>query len=117
MCTIFPQNKLLEPLMANGWTPERRSKQAQLIHNWRPWERSTGPQTAAGKERVARNAYQGGQRPWFRACDVVLALYRKHPGAKTLSECGPLSPKVFAAARIFATKGPSRPIEEKIRIT
>ena len=23
--------------MASGWTPERRARQARLIHNWRPW--------------------------------------------------------------------------------
>ena len=42
--------------MSNGWTPERRARQAKLIKTWRPWERSTGPTTEAGKEAVARNA-------------------------------------------------------------
>jgi len=48
--------------MANGWTSERRSWQAQLIHKWRPWERSTGPRTPEGKARVSRNADKGGLR-------------------------------------------------------
>jgi hypothetical protein len=48
--------------MANGWTPERRARQARLIHTWRPWERSTGPRTPEGKARVARNAYKGNKR-------------------------------------------------------
>src|SRR5881227_349492 len=100
----------------NGWTQERRARQAQLIHNWRPWERSTGPRTASGKSIVARNAWQGGQRAWFRACDVLLATFREHPGATTLSECGPLSQRQLAAAHIFATQGPDRPIEEKVII-
>jgi len=49
--------------MGNGWTPERRAHQAQLIRRWRPWERSTGPKTAEAKARVARNGYKGGMRP------------------------------------------------------
>ncbi len=46
--------------MANGWTPERRARQAALIRSWRPWERSTGPRTAEGKARAARNGDRGG---------------------------------------------------------
>ena len=42
--------------MANGWTQERRTRQAEQILTWRPWERSTGPRTAAGKARSSRNA-------------------------------------------------------------
>ncbi len=32
-----------------------------------PWQRSTGPTSAAGKAKVARNAYRGGMRPQMRA--------------------------------------------------
>lgn len=46
--------------MANGWTPERRARQAELIRQWRPWEKSTGPRTQAGKDVVSRNADKGG---------------------------------------------------------
>ena len=42
--------------MGNGWTQERRARQAALIRTWRPWECSTGPRTAAGKVRSSRNA-------------------------------------------------------------
>lgn len=42
--------------MANGWTPERRARQAALIRIWKPWELSTGARTAAGKARSSRNA-------------------------------------------------------------
>ena len=35
--------------MANGWTPERRARQAERIKQWRPWNRSTGPKTTEGK--------------------------------------------------------------------
>ena len=41
--------------MANGWTPERRARQAELIRAWRPWEKSTGPRTDEGKATAARN--------------------------------------------------------------
>lgn len=47
--------------MANGWTPERRELQAALIRTWRPWEQSTGPRTAEGKARTARNGDKGGR--------------------------------------------------------
>ena len=53
-------NELLEAMMANGWTLERRSRQAQAIRRWRPWERSTGPKTTEGKRRSSRNAFNGG---------------------------------------------------------
>jgi len=48
--------------MANGWTSERKARQAELIKTWRPWERSTGPRTEQGKATVARNAWKGGHR-------------------------------------------------------
>ena len=48
--------------MSNGWTPERKARQAEFIRIWRPWERSTGPTSAAGMALVARNAWKGGRR-------------------------------------------------------
>jgi hypothetical protein len=47
--------------MANGWTPERRARQAALIRNWKPWEQSTGPRSEEGKARASRNGDQGGE--------------------------------------------------------
>ena len=58
----------------NGWTPERRARQAQAIRRWRPWEHSTGPRTAAGKARSARNAYTGGQ--WRQNRELLKVLRR-----------------------------------------
>ena len=46
--------------MANGWTPERRARQAALIRTWKPWEQATGPRTDEGKARTARNGFKGG---------------------------------------------------------
>ena len=48
--------------MVNGWTPERRAAQRKAIYRWRPWERSTGPKSKAGKDAVAGNAFKHGAR-------------------------------------------------------
>ena len=53
-------------MAANGWTPERRARQAELISNWKPWERSTGPKTPEGKAKSSQNAYKGGGWKLFR---------------------------------------------------
>ena len=58
--------------MVNGWTLERRQRQAELIRNWRPWAKSTGPRTAEGKARVSRNAWQGGHRAQLRELSKTL---------------------------------------------
>ena len=50
------EGELLERSIANGWTPERRARQAALIRTWRPWEHSTGPRTPEGKAQAAENA-------------------------------------------------------------
>ena len=46
--------------MANGWTAERRKRQAELIRQWQPWKRSTGAKTAEGKAKSSQNAYKHG---------------------------------------------------------
>lgn len=48
------------------WTPERRQRQSELIRQWKPWAKSTGPQSPDGKERVSRNAWKGGHRTQLR---------------------------------------------------
>jgi len=48
--------------MAHGWTPDRKAKQRKAIYRWRPWEKSTGPKSKAGKDRVALNAFKHGKR-------------------------------------------------------
>jgi hypothetical protein len=52
--------------MANGWTPERRARQAELIRSWRPWEHSTGPKSDAGKSASSRNADKDSLRVKLR---------------------------------------------------
>ncbi len=63
--------------MRNGWTSERRARQAELIGSWRPWERSTGPRTPEGKTKVARNAYKGGTRLLLRELSRAMAEQRR----------------------------------------
>ena len=53
-------------MKSNGWTPERRAKQAELIRQWQPWTKATGAKTAEGKARSSRNAFKGGHRPALR---------------------------------------------------
>ena len=42
------------------WTLEQRKRQSEMIHEWKPWAMSTGPNTLAGKRRSSLNAYAGG---------------------------------------------------------
>ena len=42
------------------WTEERRQEQRDRINAVKPWLKSTGAKTAAGKATVSRNAYKGG---------------------------------------------------------
>jgi hypothetical protein len=37
-------------------TKASREKQRRRIHDWKPWEKSTGPKTARGKASTAQNA-------------------------------------------------------------
>ncbi len=57
--------------LANGWTSERRARQAALIQRWKPWERSTGPKTPEGKAR-SRNAFKDGWRAQLRELSRLL---------------------------------------------
>ena len=63
--------------MANGWTLERRARQAQLIKTWQPWKSSTGPKTRAGKAIASRNADQGLEWPALRTLRTLLKTQRK----------------------------------------
>ena len=52
--------------MATTWTPERRARQAELIRQWKPWAKSTGPRSPEGRQLVSRNAWTGGHRAQLR---------------------------------------------------
>ena len=58
--------------MANGWTLERKARQAELIKRWQPWKQSTGPRTPEGKARAARNGWKGGTREVLRELAKLL---------------------------------------------
>ncbi len=54
-----------------SWTPERRRKQAEIIRQNKPWEKSTGPKTQKGKDICSMNALKHGGR------SCVLAQYHR----------------------------------------
>jgi len=53
-------------------TPEHRKRRAELIRQWKPWEKSTGPKTEEGKATVSMNAWKGGERALLRELRRVL---------------------------------------------
>ena len=53
-------------------TPEHKALRAELIKQWRPWEKSTGPKSPEGKEKAAMRGYKGGTRPMIRELAVAL---------------------------------------------
>ena len=63
--------------MANGWTLERKARQAVLIQSWQPWNNSTGARTPEGKAASSRNAYKGGFRVGLRALSSMLKEQQK----------------------------------------
>ena len=63
--------------MANGWTPERRARQAQAIRAWRRRELSTGPRTPEGKARSQRNGGKPGTRALLREVSRLLRRQAK----------------------------------------
>ncbi|SMG25651.1 hypothetical protein SAMN06265784_102453 [Paraburkholderia susongensis] len=64
--------------MANGWTPERRAKQAEAIKRWKPWEQSTGPKSREGEAVSSQNGLTHGMRSreWLEKQHEVAALLR-----------------------------------------
>lgn len=46
--------------MGKGWSDARKAVYADMIRRRRPWEKSTGPKSEAGKAKVRMNAYKGG---------------------------------------------------------
>lgn len=73
--------------MANGWTSERRARQAEAIRRWKPWTKSTGPKTPNGKARAKMNGYRGGHwrkmRELSKAMNALLRAQRDALGEPT----------------------------------
>lgn len=63
-------------MAARNWTPEQRQQQAERIRLWKPWVRSTGPRTTAGKKAASHNAWKGGTRRLLREIARLLAEHR-----------------------------------------
>lgn len=73
--------------MANGWTPERRARQAEAIKRWKPWEQSTGPRTDDGKTRSSENALKhylrsAGWLAYERRINGLIRRVSKQTGRK-----------------------------------
>jgi len=60
--------------MTNGWTDERREKQAERIRRQKPWEKSTGPRSSKGKAVSSKNALKHGL--YGAESEVIKALLR-----------------------------------------
>ena len=53
-------------------------RQSELIRQWQPWRKSTGPSTTEGKRRSARNAFKGGTRATLHALAQALRECRQN---------------------------------------
>ena len=53
-------------------TAEHRAMRSKMIHQWKPWLKSTGAKTEEGKRKSAMNAYKGGIRPKQREINKQL---------------------------------------------
>ena len=70
----------------NGWTKECHTRQAELIRNWQPWAKSTGPKSQEGKDRVSRNAWRGAHRQKLR--ELTKMVNQEIRAAKNLIQAG-----------------------------
>ncbi len=106
------QNELLKTPRQGGWSDERRAAHAAAMRRWKPWERSTGPRTAAGKARAARNALKHGlhtklmrrarrllrrQAHFVRAVRATLIHWKRHGLPETPR--GPLETMLWRSFR------------------
>ena len=65
-------------------TPEHRARQAALIRTWRPWEKSTGPKSPAGKAAAASNAFKGGHGAKLRQLQRTMNELLREQGGMEL---------------------------------
>ncbi len=56
--------------MKNGWSVERRQRQAEMIQRWQPWTQSTGPKTEQGKEISSMNALTHGSNSMSKKIEI-----------------------------------------------
>ena len=55
-------NEVKQKAGSTGWSPERRAAQAARMRARKPWLKSTGPRSAAGKRTAKMNALKHGHR-------------------------------------------------------
>ena len=92
----------------NGWTPERRQRQSQRIHEWQPWRQSTGATTAEGKERAKMNAKRFTAMGLYKqACKICNARQLYLRGQKTKAWCIMLENEQYMAEREAKPQQPS----------
>ncbi len=78
-------NELLNPPVpkrrGRTWTPEQRARQSALLRRLKPWTRSSGPRTAAGKEKSRMNALRHGFRSaQMKEFNAILRVHRRFLG-------------------------------------
>jgi hypothetical protein len=84
-CAVFEYDNLKLPnphggerdVGTNGRTPERRARQAKLIQQWRPWEKSTDH---FSKQKISQNAYKGSAWKQLRELAQALREQQRHLG-------------------------------------
>ena len=78
------------------------------MKQWRPWEHATGPRTADGKSRSARNADKGGE--WRKLREMVKTLnqaMREH--REVLRRAKACSSPYWTISAEHLTNGTDRP--------
>jgi hypothetical protein len=73
----------------SAWTRERRARQAEIIRCTKPWLRSTGPRTAAGKAKSSQNAMIFRHDPAQRSAYFAMQMLIKNP-------CSAIAPALWA---------------------
>lgn len=89
--------------VTKGWPPSRRKAQAENIRRARPWLRSTGPRTAAGKACARMNGLKHGMRSaamtrlrcLMRRQRLFLRLLDVMPARAALATASTLTPVIY----------------------
>ncbi len=80
---------------SRSWTPERRAAQAERMRTQKPWLKTTGPKTDAGKQRVAKNSQTHGRRSaeFMQQVKILRTLLRTQRAQ--LKNLSPVIPKIL----------------------
>jgi hypothetical protein len=72
--------------MARTWTPEQKARQADLIRSWKPWEKSTGPTSPAGKATASQNRQFSLEQAEAELLAAKAKVRRLHGGKEPLPD-------------------------------